>query len=123
MKLYPHPLVKHAFGLLLALPPHKRLTIDHYFTPSTLLTSQITTLASLLFIAALISLAVWRFNKDRLLSFGVLFYFATLAIESSVIALELAYEHRLYIPSMGRFCYSLPPSLVFALTSISCENS
>jgi Tfp pilus assembly protein PilF len=86
---------------LLFFPYHKRLTIEHYFTPSTSLISPITTLASLLFIIALISFAVSRFKKDRLLSFGILFYFANLAIESSIIALDLAFEHRLYIPSMG----------------------
>ncbi len=86
---------------LLFFPYHNRLTIDQYFTPSTSLLSPMDTFVSLVLIITLIVFAAARFKKNRLISFGIVFYFVTLIIESSVIGLELAYEHRLYIPSIG----------------------
>ncbi|SFR42325.1 hypothetical protein SAMN04488073_0957 [Marinobacter gudaonensis] len=39
--------------------------------------------------------------KDRFLSLGILFFFAGHVLESTVIPLELYFEHRNYIPSVG----------------------
>lgn len=41
-------------------------------------------------------------RKNRLIVYGVLFFYMTLALESSVIAMDdLIFEHRLYLPSVG----------------------
>ncbi len=45
------------------------------------------------------SLLAWR--KFPLFSFGILFFLASHSIESSIIGLELAYEHRNYPGSLG----------------------
>jgi Flp pilus assembly protein TadD len=47
-------------------------------------------------------LALAFFKKNRLLSFGVLWFFLTLSVESSVIPLpDFIFEHRLYLPMFG----------------------
>lgn len=42
-------------------------------------------------------------KRGLLFSFGVLFFLLTQALESSIIPLELYYEHRNYLPSVGTF--------------------
>jgi Flp pilus assembly protein TadD len=51
-------------------------------------------------IAALIALAILTAKREPLLSYGIFWFFGNLAIESSVIGLELVFEHRNYLPSM-----------------------
>jgi protein O-mannosyl-transferase len=52
----------------------------------------------------LIALAVVTFKKHRIISFGIFWFFLTLAIESSIIPLQdLIFEHRTYLPSFGFF--------------------
>ncbi len=60
------------------------------------------TLASFLLIVAIIVFALIKRSKNKLLSFGILFFFLTLSIESTIIGqLDVIYEHRLYLPSVG----------------------
>lgn len=60
-----------------------------------------TTLVSLVIIVFLLAWA-WCWRKRRpLFSFGVLFFFAGHFITSNVIALELVFEHRNYLPLVG----------------------
>ncbi|HJW29106.1 MAG TPA: tetratricopeptide repeat protein [Saprospiraceae bacterium] len=60
--------------------------------------------ASFLVLAGLIALAIFLFNKHRIISFGIFWFFLTLAIESSIIPLQdLIFEHRTYLPSFGFF--------------------
>jgi Flp pilus assembly protein TadD len=89
------------FYLSLLLWPHpSRLNLDHDFTLSNSLTDPLTTFFAILTIAALIGLAVATARKQRLLSFCILWFFGNLVIESSFIALEIVFEHRVYLPSM-----------------------
>jgi protein O-mannosyl-transferase len=85
---------------LLALPLPSRLYLDYDFPLSRSVLAPPTTLACLLLIAGLLALAVWQFDRRRLLSLGILWFLGALAIESTVIPLDLIYEHRLYVPSM-----------------------
>lgn len=42
--------------------------------------------------------------ESRLICFGILWFFVTLSIESSVIPIEdVIYEHRMYLPALGAF--------------------
>ena len=42
--------------------------------------------------------------ESRLISFGILWFFVTLSVESSFIPIvDVIYEHRLYLPSVGAF--------------------
>jgi tetratricopeptide (TPR) repeat protein len=87
------------FSLLL-FPHPSRLNLDHDFSLSHSLLDPVTTVVSLVFLANMLILAVVFARKERLLSFCVLWLLGNLVIESSVIGLELVFEHRMYLPSM-----------------------
>lgn len=70
-----------------------------------------TTLAALLFIAALIGAAFYWRRTAPAAALGVLFFFAGHLIESTLFPLELYFEHRNYLPSMLLF-FSLGYSIV-----------
>ena len=97
-------------GLML-WPRPSRLNLDHDFVLSYTLTDPVTTLISMLTITALIALAILTAKREPLLSYGIFWFFGNLAIESSVIGLELVFEHRNYLPSM--FLILAMVSLVF----------
>lgn len=59
---------------------------------------------SFLVLIALVALAAWLFNRNRIASFGLVFFFLTLSVESSFFPLEdLVFEHRVYLPLAGLF--------------------
>ncbi|MFH0921523.1 MAG: tetratricopeptide repeat protein [Fibrobacterota bacterium] len=69
------------------------------------------TFPSFLLIAALIILGVRLYRRDRLLSFGVLFFFLALSVESSLLPIwDVCFEHRLYLPLIG-FALVVPRTL------------
>ncbi len=86
-------------GLLL-WPQPSRLNLDHDVVLSHALTDPMTTLISMAVITALIALAMLTAKREPILSYGILWFFGNLVIESSVIGLELVFEHRNYLPSM-----------------------
>ena len=89
------------FYLSQLLWPHpSRLNLDHDFALSNSLLDPMTTFLSILTLAALIGLAVATARKQRLLSFCIVWFFGNLVIESSIVALEIIFEHRVYLPSM-----------------------
>jgi Flp pilus assembly protein TadD len=85
---------------LLVYPHPARLNLDYDFPLSNSLINPASTLICFLAIVALVGAAVYEAKKQPLLSFCILWFFGNLIIESSVIALELVFEHRLYLPSM-----------------------
>lgn len=91
-----------AFYISLLFWPHpSRLNLLHHVTTSSSLIEPITTLFSILAIGALIGVAIHIARKHRLISFCILWFFLNLLIESSVIGLEMIFEHRLYLPMFG----------------------
>jgi tetratricopeptide (TPR) repeat protein len=84
-------------------PISDRLSLDHDIVVSTGLFSPWTTFAAIVLIVGLISIAIWQIKKRPLLAFAILFFFLHHIIESSVIALELIFEHRNYLPSLFLF--------------------
>lgn len=84
-------------------PIPSRLSIDHTFFVSTSLFSPMSTLFSLLFILTLIIIAFFNVKKRPILSFSILFYFLNHTIESTILNLELVFEHRNYLPSLFIF--------------------
>lgn len=83
------------------LPLPSRLNLLHDVPISHSLFSPITTLLSLLVIAALTTCSFYYANRQRLLSFGILWLLLHLIIESSILSLEIMYEHRMYLPMFG----------------------
>jgi len=88
---------------LLAFPHPSRLNLDYDFPISRTILDPPATLVSILIIAGLIGYSIWTAKRKPVLSFFILWYFGNLVIESSIIPLEMVYEHRLYLPSVGPF--------------------
>jgi tetratricopeptide (TPR) repeat protein len=88
---------------LLLYPVPNRLNLAHDFDLSLSLVDPLTTLFAFLFIAALIIFAFLKVKRFPLVAFSVLFFFLNHLIESSVLPLELVFEHRNYIPSFFFF--------------------
>src|SRR6185369_7140364 len=94
---------------LLVLPAGQNLDYDY---PVSHVLFSLPVLASLALILAILSCAVYlvvraRRNEQpdlRLIGFGILWFFITLSVESSLIPLQdVIFEHRLYLPSVGLF--------------------
>jgi tetratricopeptide (TPR) repeat protein len=112
---------------LLALPVNQNLDYDYrvfhsFFDPQVL--------SSFLLLSCIFSLGVYLFYRpripdgpSRLLSFGVLWFFLTLSIESSIIALaDVIFEHRLYLPSLGVFL-TLSTGALFCIERIGNKKA
>lgn len=89
--------------LWIILPPdtlslyHDDITLSTgWFAPWTTATSWVT-------IFLLIGVALWLKDRVPLFSFGVLWFFAGHTLVSTYLPLEIAYEHRNYLPSWGIF--------------------
>jgi Tfp pilus assembly protein PilF len=90
------------FYLSLFFYPHPlRLNLLHDITTSHSLLDPVTTLSSLVILVFLLGLAFRIAKKQLLISFCILWFFIHLVIESSVIGLEIIFEHRLYLPMVG----------------------
>jgi len=89
------------FYLSLFIYPHpSRLCLDHEFSVSISLLEPFTTLLSGLFICLLLAMLILTARRHRLFSFGLLWFLVNLILESSVIGLEIIFEHRTYLPTM-----------------------
>jgi protein O-mannosyl-transferase len=86
---------------LLLLPLPSRLSIEHDVVLSTSILSPTTTLFSVLLILTLLWQTFRLRRRIPLITYGCLWFFVNLAIESTVLPLELVFEHRLYLPSLG----------------------
>lgn len=88
---------------LLLLPFPSRLSMEHDVVLSTSLLSPPTTLLSIGFILVLLWQTFRLRRRYPLITYGCLWFFMNLAIESTFLPLELVFEHRLYLPSVGFF--------------------
>ena len=84
-------------------PVADRFSITHGFQLSTSLIKPWTTIPSVLVIIGLMWIGFRNIGKRPWLGFPILFYFLNHAIESTVIPLELVFEHRNYLPSLFIF--------------------
>jgi len=92
------------YYLTLLIYPHpSRLNLDYDFPISKTILDPPTTLISILIVAVLIGYSIWTAKKRPMISFCILWYFGNLVIESSIFPLEIAFEHRLYLPAVGPF--------------------
>lgn len=85
---------------LILYPEPGRLALDRDFPISGSLFVPIDTFFAFLFIVTLFGLSLFIMKKHRLVSFCLLWFLLTLVIESSVVCLEMVFEHRTYLPSM-----------------------
>lgn len=101
-------LIFHLSQLIYPLP--QRLSIAHDIPISTSLLEPWTTLPAILSVFILIAIAIVFIKKRPIIGFAILFFFTNHLVESTVIQLELIFEHRNYLPSAFLF---LPVALGF----------
>ena len=85
---------------LIFYPHYKRLNLDYDYPLSDSFMTPLTTFPAMLSIIGLLGMIVYSAKKEPFLGFGILWFLGTLVIESSVIGLEIIFEHRTYLPSM-----------------------
>ena len=87
---------------LLLVPDLGRLSHQHDdIVISSSLLSPWTTLPSVLGIIALTVAGFWLRKRNPMLSLGILWFFTGHLLESTIFPLEIAHEHRNYLPSFG----------------------
>jgi len=87
---------------LVIIPSSKEFTLFHDdYTVARSLFHPVYTLFNLSIITGLISGAVLLRKKYPVFSFSILWFFSGHLLESTVVGLELYYEHRNYLPSLG----------------------
>jgi tetratricopeptide (TPR) repeat protein len=91
-------------------PIISRYSIEHDIVVSTSLLSPWNTLPAIIFIFSLIGIGLSQMRERPILSFAILFFFLNHLIESSIVPLELVFEHRNYLPSAFVF---LPLAVAF----------
>jgi len=92
------------------LPDIRTMTLFHDdYVVSTSFFSPPSTSIAVVSLAAVIAAALWVRRKAPVFAFGVLFFFSSHLLESTVIPLELVHEHRNYVGSWSLllvgFCY------------------
>src|SRR2546425_3745331 len=102
-----------------SLPLPSRLSPHHELDKSRSILAPPTTLLCLLLILGCIGAAILWKRKWPLVSFFIVWFFLTLVIESSILPLELIFEHRVYLPSIGFFAVLLSPLVYRAKLSIT----
>lgn len=102
-RLLTQPRVIFFYVSLVLWPLPRRFSLEHDFAISTSLIMPPSTVVALLGLSILLLAALYLFvrPRTRLLGFLLLWPAMTLAIESSFIPLELAFEHRMYMPMVG----------------------
>lgn len=86
---------------MLLWPSPGRLSLEHDVVVSTSLLSPPTTLLSLLVLASAFGWMLGRRRRYPVVTYGIFWFFTNMVIESSVLSLELVFEHRMYLPSVG----------------------
>ncbi len=84
---------------LLLLPLPGRLNLCHDIAISHHLLAPPQTAVAILGLLVFVAAAGYLFRRDPLASFAIVWFFAGLLIESTIIPLEMVFEHRLYLPS------------------------
>jgi hypothetical protein len=86
---------------LILFPHPSRLNLDYNYPISTGLFSPVTTFFSMLFIAASLVYGFIVRNRDPLIAFCIFWFYINNAVESTFVPLEIIFEHRMYLPSLG----------------------
>lgn len=84
-------------------PVPGRFSLTHSFELSESFVSPISTLFSISGIALLLFVSCFKAKKYPYIGFSIVFYFCHHLVESTIIALELVFEHRNYLPSLFLF--------------------
>lgn len=102
-RLLTEPRVLLFYLSLLVFPAPWRLSLSHDFALSTSLFHPWTTLPAMITLFVIVGLGIYFLRKKPLGSFACLFFFLNHSVESTVLPLELAFEHRNYLPALFLF--------------------
>jgi tetratricopeptide (TPR) repeat protein len=102
-RLLTQPRILLFYLTLIFYPAPNRLSLVHDIDVSTSFIDPWATLLSIIVVFALLGYAVYKLKKWPILSFAILFFFLNHVLESSIIPLELIFEHRNYLPAMFIF--------------------
>jgi len=84
---------------LLILPINQNLDYDYPIYESI---TNPNVMLSFFLLTTMLVLALQHWNRHRIAAFGVLWFFLTLSVESSIIPIpNVIFEHRMYLPSFG----------------------
>ncbi len=99
----------------IALPNITELGLYHDdIVLSKSITEPLTSLTSVIGIIGIFLTSLVLIKRKPLIAFSILFFLSSHVIESSVIALELAYEHRNYLASYG-VIFGITTSLIYII--------
>jgi len=87
--------------LTILFPNPAFLSIEHDVSISTSLFSPPQTILSIVIIVVLVFLSFLYCKQLPLITFGIIWFFVNLLIESTIVPLELKFDHRMYLPSIG----------------------
>jgi tetratricopeptide (TPR) repeat protein len=85
----------------LLYPNPTRLSLEHDIVISTSLFSPVSTAISIVVLCLLFIFSILKRREYPLITFGIAWFMINNLVESSFIPLELIFEHRMYLPSMG----------------------
>jgi tetratricopeptide (TPR) repeat protein len=102
-RLLTEPRIVLFYLSLIFFPLPGRFSIEHDVTVSTSLFEPWATLPAILITLVLIVFGFSQIRKRPLIALAVLFFYLNHFIESSIIPLELIFEHRNYLPTMFVF--------------------
>lgn len=88
---------------LIFYPAPTRLSFEYDIDISTSLLTPWTTLPAILVVSGLVVFGLMQLRKSPVLGFAITFFFLNHIIESTIIPLELVFEHRNYLPSLFVF--------------------
>lgn len=97
---------------LIAWPDAQRLQVDYDFAVSRSLFVPPSTFLAWVGLVAISAIALLRIRQNAWPAAGWIFFCLAIAIESSFILLELAFEHRLYLPATFLVAGILAPAFV-----------
>ena len=102
-RLISQPRILIFYLSLLFYPAPWRLSIEHDINHSLTLLTPWTTFPSILAVGGMIVAGFLLVRKAPLVSFAILFFFTNHLVESTILPLELVFEHRNYLPSFFVF--------------------
>jgi len=105
---------------LLFVPLGQNLDYDFPIARSFL---EFPTWISFLAIISLLTIGIRLFNRHRLISFGIFWFFLTLSLESSIFPIaDVIFEHRLYLPIVG-WVIALSVTIIYIFRSSKTQQS
>lgn len=108
---------------LLLLPSIQRLGLFHDdISISTGLLHPLSTLPAVMGILAILVFALLKSRRYPVACFAILWYLAGHSLESSIFGLEIAYEHRNYLPSFG-VTFAFAYTIIHFLSRMKIEKS